>query len=93
MKIGSCLLKLIIYESNSLKEKRQILRSVIDRIKARFNVSVAEVGELDKWKLAEIGISCVSNSGKHADEMINKIIYFIEQDMRLEIIECHVEIL
>ncbi|SNS76413.1 hypothetical protein SAMN05446037_102022 [Anaerovirgula multivorans] len=93
MLIGTCSMKVIMYEVSSLKGKRQILKSLIERIKSRFNVSIAEVGEQDKWKIAEIGFCCVSNSSKHVDEMINNVIHFIEMDGRVDITECQVEIL
>lgn len=86
-------MKVIMYEVSSLKGKRQIIKSLIERIKSRFNVSIAEIGEQDKWKIAEIGFCCVSNSHKHADEMINNVIHFIEKDGRVDITECQVEIL
>ncbi|MCC5910244.1 MAG: DUF503 domain-containing protein [Clostridiaceae bacterium] len=93
MLVGVCSIKIVMYEVNSLKGKRQILKSMIERIKARFNVSIAEVGDQDKWQIAEIGFCCVTNSRRHADEMINTVIGFIEKDGRLDITECEVEIL
>lgn len=91
--IGICSLKVIMYEAQSLKAKRQILKSLIERIKSRFNVSIAEIGNQDKWQIGEIGFCCVTNSRKHADEMIHHVINFIEKDGRLDITECEVEIL
>lgn len=93
MLIGTCQIRIVMYEVGSLKEKRQILKSVIERIKARYNVSIAEIGDQDKWQVSEIGFCCISNSSKHAQEMIDKIIYFIEQDGRFDITECQVDIL
>ena len=60
MIIGTCSLKLMIYESNSLKDKRRVLKSIIERIKSRFNVSIAEVDLNEKWQLGAIGIACVT---------------------------------
>ncbi|SCY94834.1 DUF503 domain-containing protein [Alkaliphilus peptidifermentans] len=93
MLVGVCNLRLMLFEVNSLKEKRHIIKSVIERVKTRFNVSIAEVGEMDKWQVAEIGFSCVSNSRKHADEVINSVVKFIERDGRFDITNCDVEIL
>lgn len=93
MLVGICTLRLILHEVNSLKEKRQILKSVIERVKGRFNVSIAEVGEMDKWQVAEIGFSCVSNSRRHADEVLGNVISFIERDGRFDISECDTEVL
>lgn len=93
MIIASCSLKLMIYESNSLKDKRQVLKSLIERIKYRFNVSIAEVDLNDKWQVSVIGIVCVTKDRKHADQMISNVINFIDGDVRLEILEQNIEIL
>lgn len=92
MLVGICSIQIFIHETNSLKEKRQIIKSVIQRVKSRFNVSIAEVGEQDKWQAAEIGFCCVSNTRRHADEMLNSVIQFIERDGRFDVTKCEVEI-
>lgn len=89
--VGVCSMKLIIQESNSLKEKRHILKSIIERLKSRFNVSVAETGLNDKWQSAEIGIAFVSNDRIHIDKTINSIIDFVENDYRVEVVDCSIE--
>jgi uncharacterized protein YlxP (DUF503 family) len=61
----------------SLKDKRQILRSIIERTRARFQVAVAEVEDQDLWQRAVIGIACVSSNGYHANEVIQKVVEFI----------------
>ncbi|PAB60760.1 DUF503 domain-containing protein [Anaeromicrobium sediminis] len=93
MIIGSCHMELFIYEVNSLKEKRQILKSIIGRVQSRFNVSIGEVGLNDVWRRAEVGVACVSTNTKHALQMIDKIVEFIQRDGRIEIISCNKEIL
>jgi uncharacterized protein YlxP (DUF503 family) len=69
MVIGVCRIVLMMDEVFSLKEKRHIIKSIIERLKSRFNVSVAEVELNDKWKNAVIGIACVSNDAGHADNI------------------------
>jgi uncharacterized protein YlxP (DUF503 family) len=86
-------MELLIYEVNSLKEKRQILKSIIGRIKSRFNVSIGEVGLNDLWRRAEVGVVCVSTNTRHALQMIDKVVEFIENDGRVEIISCNRETL
>ncbi|GAB6087393.1 DUF503 domain-containing protein [Alkaliphilus crotonatoxidans] len=93
MQVGICTIRMHLFGVASLKEKRHIVKSVIERVKARFNVSIAEVGEMDKWQIAEIGFSCVSNSRRHADEILNNVIHFMERDGRFEISNWDVEIL
>ncbi len=93
MMIGTCSVELMMQETNSLKDKRQIIKSLLGKIQSRFNASVAEVDLQDKWRSAVIGIACVSTTTKHANQMIDSIIRFIENDNRVEIIRCDIEIL
>lgn len=93
MIIGACRLKVHIFESNSLKDKRQVIKSLIERLKSRFNISIAEVDELDSWQTALIGFACVSNETKHVQSVISKVISFIDKDGRLEITGQDIEIL
>lgn len=93
MIIGACELKLQIYEANSLKEKRHAIKSIIGRLKSRFNISVAEVGLNDSWKTTIVGFACVTNDSNHANEIISKVIKFIDGDSRVEIIEYNIELL
>jgi uncharacterized protein YlxP (DUF503 family) len=74
-----CRLTLAIPESGSLKAKRQILRRVTDRLKARFNVAVAEVGDNDLWQKATIGCAVVGNARSHVNEQMDKIIHSVEE--------------
>jgi hypothetical protein len=64
--------------AGSLKAKRQVLRRVTDRVKARFNVSVAEVEENDVWTRAVIAMSVVGNDRRHVNEQMDKVLQFIE---------------
>lgn len=93
MTIGACELKLLIYGSNSLKDKRQVIKSIIGRIKSRFNVSIAEVDLNGSWQTALLGFSCVSNDTNHANQILTNVIKFIDEDSRVEIIEKKIEIL
>lgn len=93
MIIGSCRVKLMIYESNSLKDKRQIIKSIIERLKSRFNISIAEVDLNDSWKTSIIGFACVSNDTNHANQILSNVIKFIDGDNRVEIIGEEIEIL
>ncbi|WIF94974.1 DUF503 domain-containing protein [Caminicella sporogenes] len=93
MIIGSCLIDLILYEVCSLKEKRQIIKSIIGRIQSRFNVSIAEVDLNDLWQRSQIGFVCVTTSSRHANQIINNVVKFIQNDSRVEIIKTNIEIL
>lgn len=78
MHVAVCKLKLQLPENGSLKGKRQIVQSLISRIRKRFNVSVAEVEENELWQSAVLAISCTSNSKRHAEEVIGKVLSYIE---------------
>jgi uncharacterized protein YlxP (DUF503 family) len=78
MFVGVARVTLQIPESGSLKAKRQVLRRVTDRVKARFNVAVAEVDDNDRWQLATIALAVVGNESRHVNEQLEKIIQFID---------------
>ncbi len=82
MIVGVCRMELSLEGAFSLKDKRQIVKSIIERLKARYNASIAEVDLNDTWKNAVIGVSCVSNDAKHIDSMLNNIVNFVENDGR-----------
>jgi hypothetical protein len=78
MIVGVCSVELHFPGAQSLKEKRQVMRSLTARLHQKFNVSVAEVGGLDKWQWAELGIACVSNDRAYAHGLLTKAVRTIE---------------
>jgi uncharacterized protein YlxP (DUF503 family) len=76
--VGTCELIFQLPENHSLKGKRQVSRSLVQQLRGRFNVSVAEVADLDRWQTLAIGVTCVSNNSRHANEMLSKIVDFVE---------------
>ncbi len=82
-----------LYEVFSLKEKRSIKRKVIERIKNKFNISIAETGSMDSLTTLEISFSAVSNDYKHLDEIYQNVINFIESNFMLEIVDAEKEFL
>lgn len=91
--IGACSLKLNIYEANSLKDKRHVIKSIIGKLQSRFNISIAETGLNDSWKTSIIGFACVTNDTQHANQIISKVLKFIDGDSRVEIVDYNIEIL
>ena len=65
--------------SRTLKEKRAIVKSVVERLRQRFNASVAEVEDLDDVAMTTIAAACVSNDARHADEQLQAIARAIEE--------------
>ena len=66
-------------ESTNLKQKRQVARSLIARLRNQFNVAVAEIDHNDLWQRLTIGVCCISNDTAHAHEMMSKIVSFVEE--------------
>jgi uncharacterized protein YlxP (DUF503 family) len=94
MVVGAAILRLHIEWATSLKDKRQVVRSVVQRLKNKFAVSAAEVGDLDKWQMASIGFAYVSNDARHANEVIDKAIDFVETGhWDAEVIDAELELL
>jgi uncharacterized protein YlxP (DUF503 family) len=79
----------LIHGAQSLKDKRMVVRSVKDRCKARFNVSVVECGHADKWQLARMGFAIAAISQTEADQHMQAVIDYLDADGRIEII--HIE--
>lgn len=73
MIVGTLLLEIQIPGADSLKSKRQILRKVIDRLRSRFNASVSEVANQERWKLATVGVAVCANSSAFVGEVLDKI--------------------
>ena len=80
MHVGIARLELLIPENGSLKDKRMVVRSVAQRVRNRFNVAVAEVDTQDIWEVATLGIVCVSDDPRHSNEMLSKVLAFIESE-------------
>jgi uncharacterized protein YlxP (DUF503 family) len=76
--VGVARIALHLAENASLKGKRMVVKSVAQRVRNRFNVAVAEVDTQDAWRVATLGIVCVSDDPRHANEMLSKVIDFIE---------------
>lgn len=70
---------LSIPEAGSLKSKRHVVHKVLDKVKARFNVSAAEVADLDLWQRATLGVAAVANEHTFAQESVSKVVKFIEE--------------
>ena len=94
MNVGVAKITLRLSGSSSLKDKRRVIRSIRDRVRSKFNVAVAEVDRNDAWQTAIIGVTCVSNSARHADQTLDNVLSFIESDRPdAEVIDCEMETL
>jgi uncharacterized protein YlxP (DUF503 family) len=91
--VGLCTVELFIPESQSLKDKRRVLLSLKDRLRERFNLSVAEVDGQDLWQKAVLGLACVANEGRHVHRVCDQALNLIRGVPTVEIVQSRVELL
>ena len=91
MHIGVCKIWLRIPESHSLKTKRRVIKSLISRLKNRFNIAVAEVEALDVHEAAVLAAVSVSNDAAHLNKLISHVITFIESNVDAELVDYKTE--
>ncbi len=80
MFIGSCIMSLRAEWVTSLKEKRMVVKPIIEKTRHKFNVSIAEIDKQDIHRSIVIGFVCISNEVKHIEQMLQRIIDFIENN-------------
>jgi uncharacterized protein YlxP (DUF503 family) len=94
MTVGACRVTLRLPENDSLKGKRQLVKSITSRVRNKYNVSIAEIDDNESWQIVSLGISCVSNSVRHADEMLSKVVKFIAGSrLEAEFLDYEIEML
>jgi len=74
MPVGLLTLELHLPDAQSLKDKRQVLRSLKDKLRANFNVAVAELDFEDTWQRSVVGVVTVSNEEQHVEEALQKVL-------------------
>ncbi len=78
MVVGVARVVVHIPTSQSLKDKRQVLKSLIAQVQQRFQLSVAEVDRQEQWQIGVLGLACVSTSAGHADQVMARALSFLE---------------
>ncbi len=91
MVVGVLQLAFRLPEAQSLKEKRWVLKSVVTRIRNKFNVSVSEVGSQDSWQLANLAIAHVANDRTYSNELLDQVLNFAESVKQIEVIDSQLE--
>ena len=93
MIVGTGKIKFKLYGINSLKEKRKIVKSIINRIKNRFNISIAETDFNDSHSWAEIGFSITGNSARLINSKLDKVLNMAEEIGLAQIVDTDIEII
>ncbi len=93
MKIGYVSLRFFLHGNNSLKGKRKVIRAIKDRLKNKFNVSVAEVGDQDVWQSIHLGIAAVNADAQYLDGLLKQVVNFIDNMHLAEMTDCQTKII
>lgn len=91
MIVGLCTVELYLPASQSLKEKRQVLLSLKDRLRDKFNVSVAEVADHELWQKAVLGMACVANEQQHANQVLDQGLNLIRSAPTVDVVKFQIE--
>lgn len=92
MFIGVCTIEIHVPDSGSLKDKRHVLRSLKDRIRNRFNVSVAEVDDNELWQKASLAVAAVSNDKSHLNQTLDHVLNMVRGVPQISLLDYHIEI-
>jgi uncharacterized protein YlxP (DUF503 family) len=93
MPIGLLTLEIHIPDARSLKDKRQVLRSLKDRLRQHFNVAVAELDHQDVWQRALVGIVTLSNDEQHVRESLDHVAAEAERILGRDLVSQEMEFL
>jgi len=85
MHVGTLTLTLHLAEGSSLKDKRQVIKSLVETTRRKFNVSIAEVSDQDIWRRATIGIAVVSSDASFANRVLDKVLDYIESNPAVDV--------
>ena len=92
MIVAAARITMIIPENNSLKGKRQVVRSLVEKVRHKFGAAIAEVDGHDLWQRAELGVALVGNDSQLLSTRLNQIMKYMESLHTAEIIDTQVEL-
>lgn len=93
MVVGVAVIRLRIHDSSSLKTKRRVVKSLLGRVRSKFDLSIAEIDDHDKWQRCSIGYAVVTNEAGHAHTMLQTIADYVEGLHLAEVTDYNIEIL
>lgn len=93
MQVGCCSIKFFLHGNRSLKEKRRIIRTIKDRLKNKFNVSVAEIGNQDVWQNLHLGIVAVGSDHKYLEGLLHQVVDAIDNMHLAEMTDSQIRVM
>jgi uncharacterized protein YlxP (DUF503 family) len=91
--VGLCTVELFIADSQSLKDKRQVLLSLKERLRQKFNLSVAEIEAQDLWQKAVLAMACVANDSRYLNQVLDQALNLVRNQTAVEIVQSRIEVL
>ena len=92
MHLGTLIVVVHLHDTQSLKDKRQIIKSLIETTRQKFNISIAEVDDLDMWGRATVGIACVANDKQFVNKVLDKVLDTLESNPTIDVGEVVMEV-
>ena len=92
MVVGMLKVSMIIPENASLKGKRKVVKSLLGRIRSRYNVAAAEVAGNDLWQRAELGLAVVGNDRRFVNSVLDKLLDYMERETEAEVVDAKMDI-
>lgn len=92
MVVGMLKVTMIIPENASLKGKRKVVKSLLGRIRSRYNVAAAEVAGNDLWQRAELGLAVVGNDRRFVNSVLDKLLDYMERETEAEVVDAKMDI-
>jgi len=93
MPVGLLTLEIYIPDAHSLKDKRQVIRSLKDRLRSRFNVAVAELDYYDTWQRSQVGVVSLSNNAAHLEQSLQAVFMEAENLLGRDLVDHNLEVL
>ncbi len=93
MKVGCCSIKFYLHGNRSLKDKRRVINSIRDRMKNKFNVSIAELGDQDVWQTLHLGIVAVSSDQQYLEGLMSQVVDFVDNMNLAEMTDCQTKVI
>ena len=93
VEVGILQVELDVGPAQSLKDKRRVVRSVLDRVRGSFNVSAAEVDALDKWQRAILGFAAVGNDPSYVRGLLDKLVDHLRRHPEARLLDYQIELM
>jgi uncharacterized protein YlxP (DUF503 family) len=92
MFVGSARIEFEIVDGVTLKDKRRVVRSVLERLRNKFHIAAAEVDRLDDRRRAGVALACVGNDRRFVESVLGQAVGFVDADPRLAVIDSDAEV-